>query len=143
MDQRQQKMSKKSRRSRHIHWAASLGQRSIQNQPVLLAPGTLDNFAIDSLCKSIKRQLNGREPHKFQVEMVRAQEERRDALCHAATGMGKTLVAAAPHLLEHNKGRVSLVVSPLVALQNEMVCNYPPAIQSLVVLMTCVLFWCR
>ncbi|KLO05062.1 P-loop containing nucleoside triphosphate hydrolase protein, partial [Schizopora paradoxa] len=64
---------------------------------------------------------DGRMPRDFQVDMVIAQEESRDAMCHAATGLGKTFIAAAPFFLEKNKTRVTIMVSPLVALQNEMV----------------------
>ncbi|KLO09018.1 P-loop containing nucleoside triphosphate hydrolase protein [Schizopora paradoxa] len=64
---------------------------------------------------------DGRMPRDFQIDMVVAQEESRDAMCHAATGLGKTFIAAAPFLLERNKTRVTIMVSPLVALQNEMV----------------------
>ena len=40
----------------------------------------------------------------------------------AATGSGKTGVAAGPHLLPCMKGRVTIFTSPLIALQNEQVC---------------------
>ncbi|KAH9021275.1 hypothetical protein EDB83DRAFT_2204291, partial [Lactarius deliciosus] len=60
-------------------------------------------------------------PRKFQVEMVQAQEEGQDALCHAATGSGKTAIAAGPYALAKNQGRVTFMVSPLIGLQNEMV----------------------
>ncbi|KAH9008258.1 P-loop containing nucleoside triphosphate hydrolase protein [Lactarius hengduanensis] len=53
--------------------------------------------------------------------MVQAQEEGQDALCHAATGSGKTAIAAGPYALAKNKGRVTFMVSPLIGLQNEMV----------------------
>ncbi|KLO06209.1 P-loop containing nucleoside triphosphate hydrolase protein, partial [Schizopora paradoxa] len=72
--------------------------------------------------EAIQTQLgDDKSPREFQVEMVVAQEEMRDAMCHAATGLGKTLIAAAPFALERNKGRVTIMVSPLIALQNEMV----------------------
>ncbi|KAH7918343.1 P-loop containing nucleoside triphosphate hydrolase protein, partial [Leucogyrophana mollusca] len=68
----------------------------------------------------MKEQLGGREPRDFQVEIVQCQEERRDALCHAATGLGKTAVAAGPYALPENQGRVTIMVSPLIGLQDEM-----------------------
>ncbi|EIW73976.1 P-loop containing nucleoside triphosphate hydrolase protein, partial [Coniophora puteana RWD-64-598 SS2] len=67
--------------------------------------------------------LGGQTPHSFQFEIAVAQEQRQDVLCHAATGKGKTFVAAAPYKLQHNvdEKRVTLMVSPLIALQDEMV----------------------
>jgi len=76
---------------------------------------------LTELRQLLRDQLCGREPRHFQVEMVRCQQERRDALCQAATGMGKTAVAAGPYALPENKGRVTLMISPLIGLQNEMV----------------------
>jgi superfamily II DNA helicase RecQ len=49
------------------------------------------------------------------------QLKRQDVLIHAGTGMGKTAVAAGPHVHPSAKGRVTLMVSPLIALHDEMV----------------------
>ncbi|KAH9171007.1 P-loop containing nucleoside triphosphate hydrolase protein [Lactarius sanguifluus] len=76
---------------------------------------------ISELHDAMQIMLGGREPRKFQVEMVQAQEEGQDALCHAATGSGKTAIAAGPYALAKNQGRVTFMVSPLIGLQNEMV----------------------
>jgi superfamily II DNA helicase RecQ len=65
--------------------------------------------------------LSGRTPCDFQLLLVQAQEEGRDAMCQASTGSGKTAVAAGPYALESNKGKFTLMVSPLIGLQNEMV----------------------
>ncbi len=89
---------------------------SLTSQPRVILPDEREDLRV-----KIKAQLNGKEPREFQIEMVVAQEERRDAMCHAATGLGKTLIAAAPFTLERNKMRVTIMVSPLVALQDEMV----------------------
>ncbi|KAL1699002.1 P-loop containing nucleoside triphosphate hydrolase protein [Schizophyllum commune] len=67
------------------------------------------------------RLLKGREPRPFQLRLAQAQEEGQDAICQAATGQGKTVVASAPYVLEKNAHRTTLVISPLIALQNEMV----------------------
>ncbi|KAJ7813011.1 P-loop containing nucleoside triphosphate hydrolase protein [Mycena leptocephala] len=40
---------------------------------------------------------------------------------HAATGAGKTGIAAGPHLLPSSKGKVTLMVSPLLSLHEEQV----------------------
>lgn len=44
-----------------------------------------------------------------------------DAVLHAGTGGGKTGVAAGPYVLEENKARLTIMVSPLIALQLDMV----------------------
>ena len=81
----------------------------------------LTSEQINELRKAMCDLLSGREPRDFQVEMVQAQEEGRDALCHAATGSRKTAIAAGPYALTKNQGRVTFMVSPLIGLQNEMV----------------------
>jgi superfamily II DNA or RNA helicase len=81
----------------------------------------LTSEQIMKLRDAMRVLLCGREPRDFQIEMVQAQEEGRDALCHAATGSGKTAIAAGPYALTKNRGRVTFMVSPLIGLQNEMV----------------------
>ncbi|EIW74152.1 P-loop containing nucleoside triphosphate hydrolase protein [Coniophora puteana RWD-64-598 SS2] len=70
------------------------------------------------------RLLKGKTPRDFQVELAVSQEQQQDAICHPATGLGKTFVAAAPFALEHNVNtkRIVLIVSPLISLQEEMIC---------------------
>ncbi|KAL1680990.1 P-loop containing nucleoside triphosphate hydrolase protein [Schizophyllum commune] len=65
--------------------------------------------------------LDGKEPRDFQLDLVQAQIEGRDTVCQAATGMGKTAVAAGPYVLPQNSDRTTLMISPLIGLQNEMV----------------------
>lgn len=77
------------------------------------------------LCIAMQNMLRRREPRDFQVETVQAQEEGRDALCHAATGSEKMVIAAGPYALTKNQGRVTFMVSPLIGLQNEMVRGSP------------------
>lgn len=59
----------------------------------------------------------------FQLACMGAQVLGRDVLLHAATGAGKTGIAAGPHLLPSSKGKVTLVVSPLLSLHEEQVCT--------------------
>jgi hypothetical protein len=59
--------------------------------------------------------------HPFQLECMRAQVLHQDLLLHAATGSGKTGIAAGPHLLPSSKGKVTLFVSPLLSLHDEQV----------------------
>lgn len=63
---------------------------------------------------------------EHQLEGMRAQHLGKDFICHAGTGSGKTGIAAGPHLLESNKKakKVTLFVSPLLALHKEQVCAF-------------------
>ena len=62
------------------------------------------------------------EPRDFQVEAVASQLKLRDAVVNAGTGMGKTLIAAGPHAHPSAKGKVTLMVSPLLALHKVTNC---------------------
>ncbi|KAF8148868.1 P-loop containing nucleoside triphosphate hydrolase protein [Crassisporium funariophilum] len=55
----------------------------------------------------------------FQLSCMWAQVLKQDVLLQAATGSGKTGIAAGPHLLPSNKGKVTFVVLPLLALEDE------------------------
>lgn len=61
------------------------------------------------------------QPHDYQVEAVRAQLSQKDILIHAGTGSGKTACVAGPYALAETKGLVTLMVSPLIALQEEQI----------------------
>ncbi|KAJ6609629.1 P-loop containing nucleoside triphosphate hydrolase protein [Mycena sp. CBHHK59/15] len=69
-----------------------------------------------------KKWTNGAQA--FQLQCMEAQILRKDVLLHAATGSGKTGIAAGPHLLPSSKGKVTLVVSPLLALHEEQVTTF-------------------
>lgn len=80
---------------------------------------------LETLPNLIKEKLttwkDGARP--FQIEGMRAQVLWKDLLIHAATGSGKTGIAAGPHLLPSSKGKVTIFVSPLLALYDEQVCG--------------------
>ncbi|KAH9886956.1 P-loop containing nucleoside triphosphate hydrolase protein [Cubamyces lactineus] len=61
------------------------------------------------------------EPRFFQLEGVRAQLEGVDMIIQAPTGAGKTAVAAGPHVWASSRGKTSIMVCPLLALEDEMV----------------------
>ncbi|KAL1948711.1 hypothetical protein VTO73DRAFT_10517 [Trametes versicolor] len=61
------------------------------------------------------------DPRFFQLEGVRAQIEGVDMIIQAPTGSGKTAVAASPHLWPTSEGKVTIMVCPLLALEEEMV----------------------
>ncbi|KAH9901535.1 P-loop containing nucleoside triphosphate hydrolase protein [Cubamyces lactineus] len=64
------------------------------------------------------------EPRFFQLEGVKAQLEGTDIIIQAPTGAGKTALAAGPHLWPGCKGKVTIMVCPLLALQEEMVTTF-------------------
>jgi superfamily II DNA helicase RecQ len=58
---------------------------------------------------------------EFQLQCMGAQKLGQDVILHASTGAGKTGIAAGPHLLPSSAGKVTLVISPLLALHDEQV----------------------
>jgi ATP-dependent helicase YprA (DUF1998 family) len=75
---------------------------------------------LPSLIKlKFKKWTNG--ARDFQLACMRAQVLKKDVLLQAATGSGKTGIAAGPHLLPSSKGKVTLMVSPLLVLEDEQV----------------------
>ncbi|EMD35105.1 hypothetical protein CERSUDRAFT_75403 [Gelatoporia subvermispora B] len=63
----------------------------------------------------------GSNPRPFQMDSIKAQLEGSDAIIQAATGSGKTAIAAGPHLWDGVQGRITIMVCPLLALEEEMV----------------------
>ncbi|PSS33976.1 hypothetical protein PHLCEN_2v1984 [Hermanssonia centrifuga] len=57
-------------------------------------------------------------PKGFQLAGVQAQLEGIDMIIQAATGSGKTAIAAGPHLWI--EGKQSIMVCPLMTLEDEM-----------------------
>ncbi len=60
----------------------------------------------------------------FQRKATVAQLKRIDAIVHAYTGAGKTAIVAAPHAHPKSAGKVTFLVSPLIALQDEQADNF-------------------
>ncbi|KAF8145811.1 P-loop containing nucleoside triphosphate hydrolase protein [Mycena galopus ATCC 62051] len=56
-----------------------------------------------------------------QLEGIIGQLQMRDVLVHAGTGSGKTAIAAGPHAHKSSEGKVTLMISPLIALHDEQV----------------------
>ncbi|KAG9083817.1 hypothetical protein FS749_005711, partial [Ceratobasidium sp. UAMH 11750] len=65
-------------------------------------------------------QFKWKEARAFQVNGALLQLARCDAIIHVGTGRGKTAVAAAPYVLDENKTAITVLISPLIALQSEM-----------------------
>ncbi|OSD06262.1 P-loop containing nucleoside triphosphate hydrolase protein [Trametes coccinea BRFM310] len=64
------------------------------------------------------------DPHHFQLEGVGAQLEGVDMIIQAPTGAGKTAIAAGPHMWPKSSGTVTIMVCPLLALEEEMVSTF-------------------
>jgi ATP-dependent helicase YprA (DUF1998 family) len=57
----------------------------------------------------------------FQLEAITAQLKHQDVVVHAGTGSGKTTIVAGPHIHPGCRGRVTILISPLIALHEEQV----------------------
>ncbi|KAJ3523707.1 hypothetical protein NMY22_g11325 [Coprinellus aureogranulatus] len=66
----------------------------------------------------------GFELKPFQLAAAKYQLQRRDVVVHAGTGSGKTAIVAAPHCHPSAEGMLTILVSPLLALQNEQVVTF-------------------
>lgn len=105
--------------SRATHARSQQLRRAAPRPP----PKKMTPDEVEALRRFMREQLGGREPRDVQVDLAVAQEERKDAVGQLPTGHGKTAIAAAPYSLEKNRvdKRVTLMVSPLIGLQDEMV----------------------
>jgi superfamily II DNA helicase RecQ len=82
----------------------------------------LTNVELRSLEEDIQAKFqwtHTMKPH--QMEAIIAQLQMRDVLVHAGTGSGKTAIAAGPHAHKSSIGKVTLMISPLIALHDEQV----------------------
>ncbi|KAJ7255107.1 hypothetical protein B0H12DRAFT_1202206 [Mycena haematopus] len=62
--------------------------------------------------------------YEYQMQGIEAQLQMRDCVVHAGTGMGKTTIAAGPHAHPSSVGKVTLMISPLIALHDEQVATF-------------------
>ncbi|KAJ3541715.1 hypothetical protein NM688_g6047 [Phlebia brevispora] len=109
-----QSQSHSARRSAQRR-AESPVPNNIQRQP-------LSTQELQDLTAAMQREYGwDSEPRPFQIAGVKAQLEGNDLIIQAATGAGKTAVVAGPHLSPRAKGKISIMVVPLLALQSEMV----------------------
>lgn len=75
----------------------------------------------------VKSVFNGNEPHEFQLDIAEALMLGLNITAIVGTGSGKTLPWVMLLLLEENKAKTVLVISPLKALQADHVRLYPQA----------------
>lgn len=77
---------------------------------------------LNDLAAKMKERYKWSElPHDFQIQGVQAQIEGVDMTIQAPTGSGKTALAAGPHLWPGNEQKFTLMVCPLLSLEEEMV----------------------
>ncbi|KAE9390705.1 P-loop containing nucleoside triphosphate hydrolase protein [Gymnopus androsaceus JB14] len=88
------------------------------NEPLSSEP--LTDKDLESLDEHVKAKFHKDYTLKdFQLAATNAQLQRKDTIVHAHTGAGKTAIVAAPHAHPATQGKVTFLVSPLIALQDE------------------------
>ena len=83
--------------------------------------GYSSNATREALTNAVKVAFNQNTPRGFQLDVAEALILGLDATVIAGTGSGKTLPWAMPLLLDENRERACLVISPLKALQADHV----------------------
>lgn len=99
-------------------------QKHLQRKPPRDFPTrqTLTDEDLKGLDEAIGKQFGWeRGPWPHQMQGIKAQLQGKNALMHAGTGSGKTGIAAGPHVHPSSKGKVTIMVSPLIALHEEQV----------------------
>ncbi|KAG8689305.1 hypothetical protein FRC09_012478, partial [Ceratobasidium sp. 395] len=90
----------------------------ISNTDRFLLPPFREEFRdIDQL---ICKKFGWKKAQRFQVDGALLQIARCDTIIHAGTGKGKTAVVAAPYVLDRNDQKITILISPLLALQEDM-----------------------
>ncbi|KAI0704500.1 P-loop containing nucleoside triphosphate hydrolase protein [Cerioporus squamosus] len=84
-------------------------------------PRLTDEDLKNLACTMREKYLWTADPKPFQLAGVKAQLEGIDMIIQAATGAGKTAIAAGPHLWPGSEGKTTIMVSPLLSLEEEMV----------------------
>ncbi|KAI0075558.1 P-loop containing nucleoside triphosphate hydrolase protein, partial [Panus rudis PR-1116 ss-1] len=80
---------------------------------------------LKKLAESIKTTCGWQtDPREFQLAGIQSQLEGTDTIIQASTGAGKTAIAAGPHFHASSKGKCTIMVEPLIQLQDEMVTTF-------------------
>lgn len=108
-----------------LHPTPKLAPR--HEQPVLQKHSQLTPVDIQSLASKLRSQFNwDNDPRPFQLDAIKAQLEGTDIIIQAPTGSGKTAIAAGPHVwYTADQKKISIMVCPLLALEEEMVWRFP------------------
>ncbi|THH15238.1 hypothetical protein EUX98_g9497 [Antrodiella citrinella] len=97
-------------------WTAPWMSKKTPNRP------KLSEEELKTLARNMRETYGWDDnPREFQLAAVQAQLEGTDMIIQAPTGSGKTAIAAGPHLWPTSKGKITIMVSPLLALEEEMV----------------------
>ncbi|KAI0073017.1 P-loop containing nucleoside triphosphate hydrolase protein [Panus rudis PR-1116 ss-1] len=105
----------------HDKWRRSTIEQATQRTAPATRPKVTDED-LNKLAHDMRQQFNWTaDPREFQLEGTRAQLEGVDIIIQAPTGCGKTAVAAGPHVWSSSRGKITIVISPLLALEEEMV----------------------
>lgn len=101
--------------------------RSNQPSPPTISPKPRPKLTSDdlkTLASLMRTQFGWSEDPRFhQLDGTQAQLEGVDMVIQAPTGSGKTAIAAGPHVWPSSKGKTTIMVCPLLALEHEMVCT--------------------
>jgi replicative superfamily II helicase len=77
---------------------------------------------LQGLLEQIKKKFDWQHVVRaYQLEGIEAQLLMRDSLVHTGTGMGKTTIVAGHHAHKSSARKVTLFISPLIALHDEQV----------------------
>ncbi|KAG8730627.1 hypothetical protein FRC12_020149 [Ceratobasidium sp. 428] len=92
--------------------AARSAQSKAISEPVYAGNPVLHDEIVAKILEK-----TGFTAHEFQANATKAVLDGLDVVLHAGTGSGKTLIFTTPHFLLKNK--VSIVISPLILLQQD------------------------
>ncbi|EAU85201.2 ATP-dependent DNA helicase recQ [Coprinopsis cinerea okayama7 len=106
---------KRDAKSQHTR---SRGSKNEKHAPRASYNSPLHPKDLGDLASLLENHL-GFKPRPFQINAVTSQMLGKDTIVHAGTGMGKTVIAIGPHFHPLSRGRLTIMVSPLIALQNE------------------------
>ncbi|KDN49102.1 hypothetical protein RSAG8_02455, partial [Rhizoctonia solani AG-8 WAC10335] len=78
----------------------------------------------NGLAISMAQQFGWDKAQTFQIDGTLLQLMHRDTIIHVGTGRGKTAVVAGPYVLDENRHKLTIFISPLMTLQSEMVFTF-------------------
>ncbi|KAH9915831.1 P-loop containing nucleoside triphosphate hydrolase protein, partial [Fomitopsis serialis] len=91
-----------------------------KDTPTNRGPRKLTDEDVSNLSRLMEEKY-GWTPQSFQLAGIQAQLEGVDMALQAPTGAGKTAIVAGAHLWPHEQPKVTIMVSPLLSLEDEMV----------------------
>ncbi|KAB5587900.1 hypothetical protein CTheo_8658 [Ceratobasidium theobromae] len=84
----------------------------------ILTPALRERYK--DLGETMCRHFGWEKAHQFQIDGTMLQLAGYDGIVHVATGRGKTAIVAGPYVYEENLRKTTIMVCPLIALQEEM-----------------------